>query len=395
MEGYNIHDIFLDIPQRWISAPVATQKYYDTVDHGQCMLEDESGRIPLTGELMAKSHLVTGVIVAALGTENVNGELEVYDIKVPDLPPQPPRWALSPASKKKVAGGEDVEMADAEDHLTQDAPKIAFVSGLNFTGESSAHNLEISLLTEFLLGESMDPATQREAARISRLVIAGNSVNVTNKVDKEQKKKKYGYDASAYNPAPSRMFDTFLCDVLPSIPVTVMPGPNDPANTSFPQQPVHAAMFPGARSFVSVPGGGIDEDYETIPVPDKEAKKETLSKKGKGEKNISNKKEDELRGCGLDVVTNPWEAEMAGWRFLGTSGQNVDDIFKYLDTDDRIGMMEALLKWRCIAPTAPDTLCLSFLFFSSLLLLLFPVRAINMDAYILTSLPTRVLSLPR
>jgi DNA polymerase delta subunit 2 len=42
---------------------------------------------------------------------------------------------------------------------------------------------------------------------------------------------------------------------------------------------------------------------------------------------------------------------------LGTGGQNVDDVFKYVDSDDRLGMMEAMCRWRCSAPTAPDTLC--------------------------------------
>ena len=31
---------------------------------------------------------------------------------------------------------------------------------------------------------------------------------------------------------------------------------------------------------------------------------------------------------------------MEGWRVLATGGQNVSDVFKYLDSDDRVGMME-------------------------------------------------------
>ncbi|KAJ8130079.1 hypothetical protein O1611_g3550 [Lasiodiplodia mahajangana] len=58
----------------------------------------------------------------------------------------------------------------------------------------------------------------------------------------------------------------------------------------------------------------------------------------------------------LDSVTNPWEGEIDGWRVLGTGGQNVDDIFKYVGSNDRLGMMEAMCRWRCCAPTAPDTL---------------------------------------
>jgi DNA polymerase delta subunit 2 len=46
-----------------------------------------------------------------------------------------------------------------------------------------------------------------------------------------------------------------------------------------------------------------------------------------------------------------------GWRVLGMGGQNLDDIYKYVEGEDRVKMMENLCRWRCIAPTAPDTLC--------------------------------------
>ena len=44
------------------------------------MLEDESGRIPLVGDLVHKAKLVTGVILGALGRETANSEFEVVDI---------------------------------------------------------------------------------------------------------------------------------------------------------------------------------------------------------------------------------------------------------------------------------------------------------------------------
>ena len=54
------------------------------------------------------------------------------------------------------------------------------------------------------------------------------------------------------------------------------------------------------------------------------------------------------------------------YSFLGTSGQNVDDILKYTDFDDPIVMAERCLFWRHIAPSAPDTLCMFFLLLSFL-----------------------------
>lgn len=42
---------------------------------------------------------------------------------------------------------------------------------------------------------------------------------------------------------------------------------------------------------------------------------------------------------------------------MGTSGQTLDDIYQYLEEDDRLGMARHTLEWNHLAPTAPDTLC--------------------------------------
>lgn len=43
-------------------------------------------------------------------------------------------------------------------------------------------------------------------------------------------------------------------------------------------------------------------------------------------------------------------------RFLGTSGQNVSDIFRYSGMEDHLEILEWTLRVRHISPTAPDTL---------------------------------------
>lgn len=305
------------------------------------MLEDESGRLRLTGSLLRTTQLATGAIVAALGTENANGDFEVIDIKVPDLPRQPSRWERdesSPSDESKQVGKSPAKNTNT---------KIAFVSGLAITG-SSSDTLTLDLLTDYLLGYTGSDSS----SSISRLIIAGNSLGAsitssdpgasTTKEKKKPGPKKYGYDASSYNPSPITQFDSFLADILPSIPISLMPGETDPANFSLPQQGIHRAMLPRARAYCAAPGSGPDPGW-------------------------------------LDSVTNPWEADVEGWRVWGSSGQNVDDVLRYLDFADdapeltngettgdgdgdgdieaRVKIMEAMLRWRCGVPTAPDTLC--------------------------------------
>jgi DNA polymerase delta subunit 2 len=298
------------------------------------MLEDESGRLRLIGSPLTSEMLVTGCIVAVMGTENANGDFEVVDIKVPDLPPQPERWhaagppVLNGSRKNSKLEDEDEDM---DKPVAGSGKKIAIVSGLGFSGTNSERSLEINLLVEFLLGEALDPVTQESVSQISRLIIAGNSIALDTEAishdtignAKKAASKKYGYDSSAYNPAPTSHFDNFLASLLPTIPVTLLPGFADPANVSLPQQAIHSAMFPQARAYGAMPPGAGEE-----------------------------------RQSGwFDTVTNPWDGEIEGWKVLGTGGQNVDDVFKYVESEDRLGMMEAMCRWRCCAPTAPDTLC--------------------------------------
>lgn len=53
---------------------------------------------------------------------------------------------------------------------------------------------------------------------------------------------------------------------------------------------------------------------------------------------------------------SPQLAEPLPCRFLGTSGQNVSDIFRYSSMEDHLEILEWTLRVRHISPTAPDTL---------------------------------------
>lgn len=52
------------------------------------MLEDESGRIELTGTRICREGLVTGCVIGILGSETTGGQFDVVDICLPEMPAQ-------------------------------------------------------------------------------------------------------------------------------------------------------------------------------------------------------------------------------------------------------------------------------------------------------------------
>lgn len=301
--------------EHWIAAPPPREKYTGAGE--QVMLEDESGRLRLTGAILVTQLLVTGAIVAVMGTENADGEFEVLDLRTPDMPRQPPRWERDDGDA--AVGGKSV--------TTQrpDTGKVAIVSGLAFNGEAG-DTLTHNLLLEFLLGEAASPGEQTDAAKISRLIIAGNSYAHSSPIPsredvaaaKKSGARKYGYDAASYNAGPSEQLDAWISTLLPSLPITLLPGVTDPTSTTLPQQPIHAALFPHSRAYMNL-----------TPAP---------------------------QPNWFDCVTNPVDFDVDGWRFLAAGGQTLDDVYKYVDGEHRLDLMEAMLRWRLTAPTAPDTL---------------------------------------
>ena len=315
--------------EHWIARPPPRKTYYSADNDPHVMLEDESGRLRLTGTMLQTVLLVTGVIAAVLGTENADGEFEVLDLHVADLPRQPQRW------ERDESGEEGVSSKMELDRPTE-SRKIALVSGLSISG-TEADSMNLALLSEYLIGEALGPGDQTSATSICRLIIAGNSISsdITTAPDasgigpKKATQKKYGYDSSSYNPTPTARLDEYLSEILPSLPITIMPGEHDPANVSLPQQPTHPAMFPHSRAYAAQ----------------------------------HTQNAEDMEPGWFDSVTNPWEGDVEGWRLMGNSGQPIDDILKYINLgadDGHLEVMENILRWRCGAPTAPDTLCEPF-----------------------------------
>jgi len=102
------------------------------------------------------------------------------------------------------------------------------------------------------------------------------------------------------------------------MPVHILPGENDPAGTILPQQPFPRAMFGEISKFASL-------HCETNPIY-------------------------------LRVQCD--EGASIARTLLINSGQPLNDLFKYLPSppNTRLDVLESTLRWRHIAPTAPDTL---------------------------------------
>lgn len=246
------------------------------------VLEDESGRVKLSGSLFSPASYVTGVVVALHGKETDAGDFLVQDVLEAGLPSQL-----------------EFPLKSREDKY------VILVSGLNI-GSSTCNPLQFQLLVDHITGHLGDEQEQGIAAEIVHVVIAGNSVEIPCGILNRQNLA--SKDLSTLS-EPIKELDILLMQIAAGLPLDIMPGPNDPANFSLPQQPLNKCLFPGSSA------------YNTF------------------------------RSC-----TNPHCFELDNIRFLGTSGQNIDDLDKYSEAKNKLEFMERTLKWRHLAPTAPNTL---------------------------------------
>ncbi|KAJ1821412.1 DNA polymerase delta small subunit Cdc1 [Coemansia sp. RSA 2599] len=266
--------------ERWVSDKHG-EKYRETAD-AVVFLEDESGRIRLVGPVVEKTVLASGIVAAVLGVETAEGDFEVADICFAPMAPQQPRPALD------------------EDKY------VALVSGLGMTAERPM-TLALQLLAETLCGglgggSSMQPL----AARIAQVVLAGDTMQLS------EAPLGHAEDARANDRTAAAKLaaqvDVFLADIAANVPVAIMPGAGDPADSSLPQQPLPRSLLAQCSRY-----------------------------------------------SGFSSLTNPALLQLDGVHLLGTSGQNVDDLRRY-SSESPGRLAAASLGWRHIAPTAPDTL---------------------------------------
>lgn len=268
-----------------IPAPPARtlNSYVGDGEDERAIIEDETGRFALdmtnnSSHLVKELRgLVTGVIIAVRGRENGNtGSFVLKGIATAGPAPQPPLPDLS---------------ADSY---------VCIVSGLRL-GDPRKPTVATELFLEYLRANLGDESDQCFSSKIVHLIVAGNCVCPMLKSSRSS-----STSAALLKPhmpvdgaqrlevaAPIVLADRFLTAAASALPVSVMPGENDPVNYLLPQQPIHRCLLPSSS-----------------------------------------------RQRNLHRVTNPYECTFDDRLFLGTSGQNVNDFVLY-DPDAAIAVARA------------------------------------------------------
>ncbi|KAK9865862.1 hypothetical protein WJX84_002679 [Apatococcus fuscideae] len=188
------------------------------------ILEDESARMPLTGEALQPGTFVTGVVMAVRGTATPETEgFHVQGVCFAGLDPARPLPQV------------------AEDKY------VAFVSGLG-VGDEGGDPLRLALIVDYLTAQLGSAAEQSSiASKVVRLVMAGGLMHSTDSLSQATTHVKPRQQAAAL--APLRETDMCLTELAGAMHIDVMAGAADPTNHSLPQQPLHRCLFPGASSY--------------------------------------------------------------------------------------------------------------------------------------------------
>lgn len=186
---------------------------------------------------------------------------------------------------------------------------ICVISGLEL-GNPALDHTYITTLVESFLGSVDDE--DEIFTKIVRLVILGDSIYKplsARTVDRRAvgESELRGFQEMS---ASLKHLDTFLSECSGIFPVDIVPGELDPTNASLPQQPLSPYLFPKSSSYTA-----------------------------------------------LQSVPNPYEFELNDVSFLCTSGQNLLGLSQFVpEGKSEIDLMKLTLKYRHLAPNAPDAL---------------------------------------
>ena len=294
------------------------------------VLEDDSGRIGLCGVIddLVPS-LVTGIIIALKGKICGTGMFQVDDyLFYGDSLKPSVASSLSIPSSSSSSSSSSLAFNNNNIFALKEPRFVLLLSGLSIDGAMSEElTLSSQLLIDFIAGRLGGDDDIRIASRIVRVIVAGNSIAQPESSSTKELRFPVTKSAAVDSTMAAKNCDLLLAQVLGTCPVVLMPGPNDPTNITFPQQPFHSCLLPSSSRFSSV-----------------------------------------------TFATNPYSFDVDDKIFVGHSGQPVEDIIRQtiIKDDDHmdegnttdikkeeekiLSVLESTLHWGHLCPTAPDTL---------------------------------------
>jgi len=184
------------------------------------------------------------------------------------------------------------------------------MSGLEI-GRLNDDPFQRQLLVDLITGQLGDESLQEMMSKITRVVIAGNSLSDRTRDREAATRAKYlSKKTEAGTKDAITALDDFLLQLSAGVDVDLMPGEFDPSSFALPQQPMHHCMLPRAAPLTT-----------------------------------------------MHCVTNPYDFSVDGVRIMGSSGQLVSDVVRFTSgLDNHLDVLEKTFVAGHLAPTAPDTL---------------------------------------
>jgi len=267
----------------------------------------------LKNDIIDPGNFVTGTVLALKGRINSNGFFETSDYTYPGVPSIP---SMPDQYKNLVTIEESKEVKPLFEDL-ESREFVVFTSGIEFGNPTEKATTE--LFTRWMLGQYGTADERLLSSRVSRVVVGGNTIGEESDIDEVMKGsyRTHEINERVYCNLSSAIeqFESFVTKLTQNCDVDVMPGENDVSGSFMPQQPLNVALFPKLLS-------------------------------------------SSLKHNSLIFSTNPHKFSLNGLKFLGSSGQNIEDICRFRDMSSKseLDILYETLQLRHIAPTCPDTL---------------------------------------
>lgn len=307
----------------------------------QLYLEDESGRVAI--EIVSKNNntkhqYCSGIVVGMMGYVGIDGVMNVEKVYYP---------SSSPLS----SGTTDVACQQQQEN--QMDPYLLLISGLN-CGSCEKSSLSLEMLVSFLQGSYS--GTISKAAKVSHIICAGGLIETTIENNNETTDPIGNGNTNVSSTVHGcRELDGFCYTMIQNtgIPLTILPGQNDPTTANWPQRPIHRSLLPMISSSNKKLMNAVPNPYAaTFQCNDSN---HTLQQYviGTDGRNVQ-----DLTKRLLKVVATKKgnQGEEPGDNSDNTNENDVDDNDDIVyEPISELDALELTLKWKHICPTGPET----------------------------------------